>query len=122
MILLRGGNLLTDEACEALKAGDLIEYEPFTQQAIRVAHPAVKIKDFLGETPDVNWSDIGGLDDVRGVGPSRKKALMTRFGSMKRMREAEVEELAEVVPDDVAHRLHAALRGRDVDRIRDAAR
>jgi excinuclease ABC subunit C len=62
------------------------------------------------------------LDGVRGIGPTRKKALMKRFGSMKRMREAAVDELAEVVPEDVAHRLHAALRGRDVDRVRDAAR
>jgi excinuclease ABC subunit C len=49
------------------------------------------------------------LDAVPGIGPARKKALVRRFGSLKRIREAEVEELSEVVPDGVAARLHAAL-------------
>jgi excinuclease ABC subunit C len=61
------------------------------------------------------------LDGVRGVGPARKKALMRRFGSMKRLREAEIDELEEVLPCDVAQRLHESLRGgRDeVDAVRD---
>lgn len=36
------------------------------------------------------------LDQVAGVGPKRKKALLKHFGSMKRIREASVEEVAEV--------------------------
>lgn len=36
------------------------------------------------------------LDDLSGVGPKRKKALLKRFGSPKRIREATVEELMEV--------------------------
>ncbi len=36
------------------------------------------------------------LDDVAGVGPKRRKALITQFGSVKRIREASVEELAAV--------------------------
>ena len=34
------------------------------------------------------------LDDVAGVGPTRKKALMRQFGSIKAMRSATIEELA----------------------------
>jgi excinuclease ABC subunit C len=49
------------------------------------------------------------LDAVPGVGPARKKALLRRFGSMARMREAGVEELARVVPAGVAAAVHAAL-------------
>ncbi len=49
------------------------------------------------------------LDGVPGVGPARKKALLRRFGSMARMRGAEVEELARVVPGGVAAAVHAAL-------------
>jgi excinuclease ABC subunit C len=49
------------------------------------------------------------LDAVPGVGPARKKALLRKFGSMARMREAEVEELARVVPAGVAAAVHAAL-------------
>ncbi len=49
------------------------------------------------------------LDGVAGVGPGRKKALIKRFGSVKRMREASVSELADVVPDRVANELYEAL-------------
>jgi excinuclease ABC subunit C len=36
------------------------------------------------------------LDDVPGVGPARKRALLRRFGSLKGIREAEVDELSAV--------------------------
>ncbi|MGA7270573.1 MAG: excinuclease ABC subunit UvrC [Acidimicrobiia bacterium] len=51
------------------------------------------------------------LDEVPGVGPARKKALVKKFGSLKQMRAAETEELAEVVPEQVADDLYAALHG-----------
>ena len=35
------------------------------------------------------------LDDIEGIGPARRKALMRRFQSIDRIREAGVEELAE---------------------------
>jgi excinuclease ABC subunit C len=35
------------------------------------------------------------LDDIPGVGPSRKKALLKRFGSLTKLRAATAEELAE---------------------------
>jgi len=50
------------------------------------------------------------LDDIRGVGPTRKRALLRRFGSLKQLRSAEVDELAEVVPSSVAAELFEALR------------
>jgi excinuclease ABC subunit C len=49
------------------------------------------------------------LDDVPGIGPGRKKALIRRFGSVKKMREADVSTLSEVVPDTVASDLYQAL-------------
>ena len=51
------------------------------------------------------------LDDVPGIGPGRKRALIRRFGSVKKMREATQDELAEAVPDNVAEALYAALHG-----------
>jgi excinuclease ABC subunit C len=54
------------------------------------------------------------LDDVPGIGPARKKALLRAFGSLKRIREAEPEQLKEVLPDDVADRLYDSLRGKGV--------
>lgn len=35
------------------------------------------------------------LDDIEGIGPTRRKALMRRFASIEKIREARVEELAE---------------------------
>ena len=37
-----------------------------------------------------------GLDGIPGVGPARRRALLRRFGSLKRLRDASVEELLEV--------------------------
>lgn len=49
------------------------------------------------------------LDDVEGIGPTRKRALLRRFGSLKRIRDASEAELAEMVPEGVATDLYAAL-------------
>ena len=55
------------------------------------------------------------LDRVPGVGPVRKRALLRRFGSLKRIREADREALEEVVPVAIAAAVHAALHGEGVD-------
>ncbi len=52
------------------------------------------------------------LDSVPGIGPKRKKDLLRHFGSLKRLRRASVEEIAEIVPGPVAEELVAALQGR----------
>lgn len=49
------------------------------------------------------------LDEVPGIGEVRKKALYREFRSLKRMREASVEELSAVVPENVAKELHLFL-------------
>ena len=51
------------------------------------------------------------LDEVEGVGPARKRALIKRFGSLKQMRAAHRDALAEVLPESVADDLYAALHG-----------
>jgi excinuclease ABC subunit C len=51
------------------------------------------------------------LDSVPGLGPKRKKQLMRRFGSLKRLRTATFEEIAEVVPEAVAKQLVDTLAG-----------
>ena len=37
------------------------------------------------------------LDTVPGIGPKRKRALLRKFGSVKGIREASVEEIATTV-------------------------
>jgi len=52
------------------------------------------------------------LDDVPGVGPKRKKALLKAFGSVKRLREASADDIAAVpgITPDLAEEILAALR------------
>lgn len=52
------------------------------------------------------------LDTLQGVGPKRKKALIRRFGSVKRIREATVEEIAGVegIGPTLARQISDALR------------
>lgn len=52
------------------------------------------------------------LDDVVGIGPIRKKALMRHFRSMKRLREATLEEIeqTEILPEEVAYELYLVLQ------------
>jgi excinuclease ABC subunit C len=51
------------------------------------------------------------FDDVPGIGPTRKKALLKRFGSVRRIREASVEEVAQTpgVNRKLAERLKSRL-------------
>jgi excinuclease ABC subunit C len=49
------------------------------------------------------------LDDVPGIGATRKRQLLRSFGSLKRLREADVDQLAEHVPANVAKDLYEAL-------------
>jgi excinuclease ABC subunit C len=53
------------------------------------------------------------LDQVPGLGPARKKALLRAFGSVKRLRTAGVEEIASVqgIGPGVAAAVVAALAG-----------
>jgi excinuclease ABC subunit C len=51
------------------------------------------------------------LDDIAGVGPARKRALLRKFGSVRAMQDAPVEELAAVggVGPALAERIKSAL-------------
>lgn len=50
------------------------------------------------------------LDVVPGIGEVRKKELLKKFSSLKRMKEASVEELGEVLSRDVAESLYQYLQ------------
>ncbi len=55
------------------------------------------------------------LDAIPGVGPARAKALVTHFGSVARLKEASVDQIAMVpgVGAQMASAIHAALHGTD---------
>ena len=53
------------------------------------------------------------LDGIDGIGAKRRKELIKRFGSVKKMSEASVDELKEVVPETVALELYKYLQERE---------
>ena len=61
---------------------------------------------------------VGILDEIPGIGPKRRKALMKQFGSIKRLRAAGVEEIAQTpgVSADLAAAVYETMRGWDEER------
>ena len=51
------------------------------------------------------------LDDIPGIGEKRKKMLLKKYSSMNKMKEASIEDLKEILPDDIAYNLHEFLKG-----------
>ena len=53
------------------------------------------------------------LDDIEGIGVSRKKALIKRFGSVSKMKNATISELSEIIPENIALELKKYLTQKD---------
>ena len=53
------------------------------------------------------------LDNINGIGSVRKKELIKKFGSVSKMREASIEELSEIIPENVAVELKEYLKARE---------
>lgn len=49
------------------------------------------------------------LDEVEGIGEARKKKLLNHFKSVKKMKEASLEELEAVIPKNTAEKLYEVL-------------
>ncbi len=63
-------------------------------------HRNIKSKGALSST----------LDLVPGIGETRKKELLKKFGSLKKMKEAGIHELSEILPADIAENLFSYLK------------
>lgn len=55
------------------------------------------------------------LDEIPGVGPARRKALMRHFGSISEIKEASVERLCEVpeIPEHIGKQIYAFFRSEE---------
>ena len=51
------------------------------------------------------------LDNVPGIGDKRKKMLLKKYSSMNKMKEATLDELKEILPNDTAYNLYEFLKG-----------
>lgn len=50
------------------------------------------------------------LDNIYGIGAKRKKELIKRFGSVSKMKQASIEELESILPEDVSKNLYEFLK------------
>jgi excinuclease ABC subunit C len=73
-------------------------------------------------------SFLSVLEEIPGVGEGRKKQMLRHFGSLKRIKDATIEELTEAVGPALAERVHAHLHGTvieqqetDDDAVREAS-
>ena len=53
------------------------------------------------------------LDEIEGIGTVRKKALIKKFGSVAKIREASIAEISEIIPENVAIELKKFLESKD---------
>ena len=53
------------------------------------------------------------LDNIDGIGKIRKKELIKKYGSIKRIKEASVDDLSQIIPQNVAENLLKYLKERD---------
>ncbi len=103
-------NLETDQIISALN-GEVVEFPPTSPGRfllLRVRDEAHRFAiDYHKKLRDKAMTR-SSLDAIPGVGPKRKKALLTRFGSVTGVRSATVSEIAETlaVSEDVARKIH----------------
>lgn len=62
------------------------------------------------------------LEELPGVGETRRKLLLRHFGSFKRVQQASREQLAEVLGPSLAERVHTALQGSSEEDLSDPVR
>ncbi len=53
------------------------------------------------------------LDEIEGIGPKRKKMLLKAFGNFTGLKVATAEQIAEIVPLEIAQRVYAAIHTED---------
>ena len=56
------------------------------------------------------------LDNIEGIGTKRRKGLIKTFGSLAKIREAKLEELTRILPENTAIRLQEYLREKEEEK------
>ena len=94
----------TEKIYEIDKTSDLFHFLTFIQEEVhRFAisyHREIRSKGSISSV----------LDNIDGIGVIRKKELIKKFGSVKKMSEASIEELNEVLPENISVNLKKYLQ------------
>ena len=89
----------TEEVYEIDRTSDLFHYLTYIQDEVHrfaiTYHRELRSKGSISSI----------LDNIDGIGEVRKKQLLKKFGSVKKMRDASIEELSQVLPETVAENL-----------------
>lgn len=56
------------------------------------------------------------LDHIHGIGDKRKKELIKEFGSITKIKNASIDDLKKILPEDIAIRLQEYLREKDEEK------
>ena len=56
------------------------------------------------------------LDNIEGIGAKRKKELIKEFGSISKIKNASIEELTKILPENIAVRLQEYLKEKDEEK------
>ncbi|MCR5788245.1 MAG: excinuclease ABC subunit UvrC [Bacilli bacterium] len=85
------------------KNSDLFNFLTFMQDEVHrftiTYHRQIRSKGFISSF----------LDDIEGIGEKRKKDLLRKFGSMQKLKGANLEEIKEVLPENIATILYDKL-------------
>lgn len=97
----------TEKTIEIPKNSDIFHYLTRIQDEVHrytiYYHKALRDKGSIASI----------LDNIDGIGKIRKRELIKKYGSVKKMKEASVEELAKIIPKNVATNLLEYLEERD---------
>ena len=95
------------------RTNDLIDGESYNEIAIdrnsNVFHYLTRMQDEVHRYT-INYhrqirskgSIASILDEIDGIGKVRKKQLIKKYGSINKMKEATIEELSEIIPENIA--------------------
>lgn len=103
-------NQLIDENLEVIeipKSSDIFHYLTRIQDEVHrytiTYHKTLRDKGSIASI----------LDNIDGIGKVRKKELIKKYGSIKKMKESSIEELSEIIPMEIAKSLKQYLIDRE---------
>jgi excinuclease ABC subunit C len=100
---------------------DLPEEDPASRLLQRIRDEAHRFANSYHRELRRRSQLVSGLEEIPGIGPRRRRALLQQFGSIKSIRDASVESLAQVdgMTTTLATSLHAFLHSPEESDIED---
>ena len=101
---------------DTLEVIDLSEYTNVFHYLTRIQDEVHRFTITYHKTLRDKGTIASLLDNIDGIGKVRKKELIKKYGSIKKMSEASIKELSEILTENVALNLHKYLKERSEDK------